>query len=165
MVTLLTNEHYKTIINFSRKITKGDKADDLSQHVILKILQKDTQFVNGLISRGNEFNLFIWRFISRMYIHSGSSFNRVERETSDIKQRKIKVSLDNVDLIEESKDESIDLKSIIKRAGLTDIERMYLNAYIDNGMSYQKCSIELDIHHQTISRHVNKAIDKCKNSL
>lgn len=165
MVTVLTNEHYTIIRNFSRKISKGVNSDDLSQHVILKLLQKDTQFINGLISRGDEFNRFIWVFIKRMYIHSGSSFNRVETETSDIKQRKITISLDDIDLIDNQVEDNIDLISIIKRAELKDTERMYLNAYIDSGMSYSRCSKELDIHPRTISKHVKKALDKCKNSL
>lgn len=165
MVTVLTNEHYTTINNFSRKISKGVNSDDLSQHVILKLLQKDTQFINGLIGRGDEFNRFIWRFIKRMHTHSGSSFNRVETETSDVKQRKITISLDDIDLIDNQIEDKIDLGSIIKRAELKDTERMYLNAYIDNGMSYTKCSKELDIHPRTISKHVKKALEKCKNSL
>ena len=165
MVTVLTNEHYTTINNFSRKISKGVNSDDLSQHVILKLLQKDTQFINGLISRGNEFNLFIWRFISRMYTHRGSSFNRIETETFDIKQRKITVSLDFVDIADEQKEEDIDLMSIILKAELTDLERMYLNSYIDSGCSYKQCSRDLDIHQQTISKYVKQALKKCKNSL
>jgi len=100
-----------------------------------------------------------------MYIHSGSSFNRVETETSDIKQRKITISLDDIDLIDNQVEDNIDLISIIKRAELKDTERMYLNAYIDSGMSYSRCSKELDIHPRTISKHVKKALDKCRNSL
>jgi DNA-binding PucR family transcriptional regulator len=100
-----------------------------------------------------------------MYTHSGSSFNRVETETSDIKQRKITISLYDIDLIDSQVEDKIDLSSIIKRAELKDTERMYLNAYIDNGMSYTRCSKELDIHPRTISKHVKKAIEKCKNSL
>lgn len=164
MVTLLTNKHYKTIRNFSRKISKGVNSDDLSQHVILKLLQKDTQFINGLIRR-DEFDMFIWRFVKRMFTHSGSSFNRVETETYDTNQRKINVCLDNVDIVEEIEEDEIDLKCIIKRAGLTDIERMYLNSYIDSGMSYTKCSYDLDISRQTISKHVKKALEKCRKSL
>lgn len=164
MVTLLTNKHYTTIRNFSRKISKGVNSDDLSQHVILKLLQKDTQFINGLIRR-DEFDMFIWRFVKRMFTHSGSSFNRVETETYDTNQRKINVCLDNVDIAEEIDEDEIDLRCIIKRAGLTDIERMYLNAYMDNNANYLQCSNVLDVHWTTISKYVKKAIEKCKKSL
>tara|TARA_R110002167_G_scaffold106599_6_gene273250 strand:+ start:7229 stop:7723 length:495 start_codon:yes stop_codon:yes gene_type:complete len=164
MVTLLTNKHYTTIRNFSRKISKGVNSDDLSQHVILKLLQKDTKFINGLIRR-DEFDKFIWVFIKRMFIHSGSSFNRVETETVDPMQRKIKVSLDGFDFPSDMEDDEIDLKYIIKRAGLTDIERMYLNAYMDNNANYLQCSNVLDVHWTTISKYVKKAINKCKKSL
>lgn len=194
MVTVLTNEHYTTINNFSRKISKGVNSDDLSQHVILKLLQKNNKFIAHLIKE-NDFNRYIWQFVKLMYRQDHSTFNREEYGTHHVENRPKFINLDglmfyhkvisdrdDVDIgnllqrinllkefdsvfsLEENKD-NIDLGLIIKNAQLTDKERMYLNSYIDSGCSYKQCSRDLDIHQQTISKYVKQALDKCRNSL
>jgi RNA polymerase sigma factor (sigma-70 family) len=163
MVSKLTNEHYKMIKAFSRKITKGINSDDLSQHVILKLLQKDTQFINGLIDR-EEFKYFIWRFVQNMQFRSGSSYNREEHGTSNKDGRLNTIELTELIIAEDSEEDSVDFTSIIDKAELTDIERMYLNAYKDANCNYTTCSSNLDISTSTISKYVKQAINKCKNS-
>lgn len=177
MVSHLTEEHYSLIRNFSRKVSKGRNSDDLSQHVILKLLQKDTQFINGLIDRGDEFKRFIWRFVGRMHTHDHSSYNREEYGTHHSEQRpnfidvNALVGAKRVDknMISHFNcvypiygNSNVNLKDLIKSTELTDMERMYLNAYIDNGLSFERTSTFLDIHRTTISKHVKRAIEKCK---
>lgn len=167
MTSQLTTEHFNLIRGISQIVSKGVNADDLSQHVIMKLLQKDTQFINGLISRGKEFNGFMWRFIGRMHMHSGSSYNVVETETYDPNQRKIKVGYDKfveVGYVDVS-DHKLDFYELISRIELTDLERMYLNAYIESGCSYTTCSSNLDIHYTTIRKYIRRIIEKCKESL
>jgi len=167
MVSNLTNEHYKTIHRFSQKISNGVNADDLSQHVILSILQKDKQFINGLIERG-EFNFFIWKFISNTFNRSNSKFNRELYNSFNVNEVYCKPNNVDIDLVrlEVEETETIqDLTELIAGAGLTDLERMYINAYKDNFCSYKECSRGLDIHPRTISKHVKRAIEKCKKSL
>ncbi len=193
MVTVLTNEHYTIIRNFSRKISKGVNSDDLSQHVILKLLQKSNRFIKHLIEE-NDFNRYVWQFIKLMHNQDHSTFNREEYGTHHRENVIKTIPIDSLNIVYDSglfKDDECDLnnkfrssmsykgicstdtmgydkdfiKGVIKKAGLTDIERMYLNAYVESGLSYTKCSSDLDISRQAISKHVKKAIEKCKNSL
>ena len=163
MVTVLTNEHYNTILNFSRKITNGKNPDDLSQHVILNVLQKDNDFIKGLIDR-REMTVYLWNVVRREYLLSHSSYNRIEYETFNLDDRIEKVSLNGLEFASED-DEQISVFEVISNARLTDIERMYLNAYKDSNCNFRQCSRDLDISEQTISKYVKQAINKCKESL
>lgn len=148
---------------FSRKITKGFNSDDLSQHVILKVLQLNKDKIQALIDR-KELDYYLWRVVSMMYFSEHSTFNREEYGTRDFNKRINTVELTELIIAEDSEDDSVDFTSIIDKAELTDIERMYLNAYKDANCNYTTCSSNLDISTSTISKYVKKAIEKCKNS-
>lgn len=167
MVSNLTNKHFSLIKNFSRKVSKGINADDLSQHVILKLLKKDIQFINGLIFR-DEFDRWIWRFIQGTFNKSNSNFN-IEMydcyNKGTIYKKPINIELGTIDVINEPAyvNPMTELKSIINNSDLTDMDRKYLDLYISKGCNYVTCSRETGIHSQTISHHVRKAIDKCRS--
>lgn len=163
MVTVLTNEHYNTILNFSRKITNGKNPGDLSQHVILNVLQKDNDFIKGLIDK-RDINRYLWQLVKLEYIQGNSSYNRIEYETHGKENRVTKVDIDNFDIFIDDT-EQMNVFDIISNARLTDIERMYLNAYKDSNCNFRQCSRDLDISEQTISKYVKQAIKKCKESL
>jgi len=165
MSTVLSSEHFETILNFSRKISKGVNADDLSQHVIFRLLNEPDLLTKHLMTQPKALNVWLYKFISVEYSLSWSVFNRhfhnsynKGREITDVE-----VSDCLFDDVGSQFDHSIDVYNLVKTSGLTDIERMYLNAYIDSGYNYRRCSDNLDIHHSTIKRHVKRAFDKCRD--
>lgn len=189
MVSKLTSEHFELIRTFSRKISKGVNSDDLSQHVILKLLEKNQTFVNELIDK-KEFKFYIWRVIERMFKRDHSTYNREEYGTHHYESRLKTVNLDKwitlndndwdgyefltrnrfftCDYFRDAKSLDVsefNVKDIIDKANLTDVERMYLNAYIESNCNYTTCSSNLDISTSTISKYVKRAIEKCKESL
>ena len=163
MVTLLTNEHYNTIRNFSRKISKGVNADDLSQHVTLKLLESNL-IPDELFNKPKALNVWLYRFINIEFKLCGSSFNKVMHDSYTKGSEVIDKDLTTLNIFDDIKDplDDINLSDVISKANLKDIERMYLNSYLESGCNYVQCSKNLDIHPQTISKYVNKAIDKCR---
>jgi hypothetical protein len=163
MVTLLTDEHYTTIRNFSRKISKGVNADDLSQHVTLKLLESGL-IPDELFNKPKALNVWLYRFINIEFKLCGSSFNKVMHDSYTKGSEVIDKDLTTLNIFEDIKDplDDINLSDVISKANLKDIERMYLNSYLESGCNYVQCSKNLDIHPQTISKYVNKAIDKCR---
>ena len=166
MVTLLTNEHYNTIRNFSRKISKGVNADDLSQHVTLKLLESNL-IPNELFNKPKALNVWLYRFINIEFKLCGSSFNKVMHDSYTKGSEVIDKDLTTLNIFDDIKDplDDINLSDVISKANLKDIERMYLNSYLESGCNYVQCSKNLDIHPQTISKYVNKAINKCRKQL
>jgi len=163
MVTSLTNEHYNTIRNFSRKISKGVNADDLSQHVTLKLLESNL-IPNELFNKPKALNVWLYRFINIEFKLCGSSFNKVMHDSYTKGSEVIDKDLTTLNIFDDIKDplDDINLSDVISKANLKDIERMYLNSYLESGCNYVQCSKNLDIHPQTISKYVNKAINKCR---
>jgi len=163
MVTLLTNEHYNTIRNFSRKISKGVNADDLSQHVTLKLLESNL-IPDELFNKPKALNVWLYRFINIEFKLCGSSFNKVMHDSYTKGSEVIDKDLTTLNVFDDIKDplDDINLSDVISKANLKDIERMYLNSYLESGCNYVQCSKNLDIHPQTISKYVNKAINKCR---
>jgi len=163
MVTSLTNEHYNTIRNFSRKISKGVNADDLSQHVTLKLLESNL-IPDELFNKPKALNVWLYRFINIEFKLCGSSFNKVMHDSYTKGSEVIDKDLTTLNIFDDIKDplDDINLSDVISKANLKDIERMYLNSYLESGCNYVQCSKNLDIHPQTISKYVNKAIDKCR---
>tara|TARA_R110002051_G_scaffold294358_1_gene359626 strand:+ start:707 stop:1210 length:504 start_codon:yes stop_codon:yes gene_type:complete len=165
MSVTLESKHFKDILNYSRKISKGVNADDLSQHVIYKLLNEPALITKDVISKPKAFSVWLYRFITIEFSMCYSSFNR-HLHNSYNKGREI-IDLEVSDCLFEDVgtqfDNSIDVINLVKTSGLTDIERMYLNAYIDSDYNYRRCSDNLDIHPSTIKRHVKRAFDKCKS--
>ena len=166
MVTLLTNEHYNTIRNFSRKISKGVNADDLSQHVTLKLLESNL-IPDELFNKPKALNVWLYRFINIEFKLCGSSFNKAMHDSYTKGSEVIDKDLTTLNIFDDIKDplDDINLSDVISKANLKDIERMYLNSYLESGCNYVQCSKNLDIHPQTISKYVNKAINKCRKQL
>jgi len=176
MSTVLSSEHFETILNFSRKISKGVNADDLSQHVIFRLLNEPDLLTKHLMTQPKALNVWLYKFISVEYSLSWSVFNRHFHNSYNKGREVIDLDIKDCGWIDGHKkirclskdvggeyDLSIDAYNLVKTSGLTDIERMYLNAYIDSGYNYRRCSDNLDIHHSTIKRHVKRAFDKCRD--
>ena len=167
MSVVLTNEHYTTIKNFSRKITKGVNADDLSQHVILRLLNESNLLNADLLSKPKALNVWLYNFINVEHSMSWSVFNRYFHNSYNKGREIIDVEVSDCLFkdVDSHFDNTIDVYSLVKSSGLTDMERMYLNAYIDSGYNFKQCSENLDIHYSTISKHVKRALNKCRNTV
>jgi len=159
---ILTQKHFETILKFSRKVTKGNKADDLSQHVILKVLQFDRQKLKGLIQR-NELEIYLWQVVKRMYFNDHSTFNREEYGTHHFNKRLKTVDLDSLEfLLTEEQNERITIDEIITKSKLTELEELTLRYYIEYNGSYTIMADRLEIDRVTVTIKVKEIIEKCK---
>ena len=171
MKSILTDEHYRMILSFSRHFSNELEYKDLSQHVILELLDQPKDKIQAIIDKG-EFGKWIGSVIRGQFYLGGSTYNRETKGCYGSNNWIKTVSIDETNLcntlsysyIIEDSDKDINLDNATKYAKLTDKERMYLTAYIESGCKYEQCSINLDICPQTISIHVKKALEKCKNS-
>ncbi len=166
MSSLLNNNHFETILNFSRKISKGVNSDDLSQHVIFKLLNEPNLLNEDVLGKPKALSVWLYRFITVEFSLCYSSFNRSHHSSYNKGREIIDVELSDCLFkdVGSQFDNSIDVYSLIKSSGLTNMERMYLNAYIDSGYSYSQCSNDLDICYSAVSKHVRRALDKCRNT-
>lgn len=158
----LKKKHFKLILNFSRKISPK-KYKDLSQHVILEILtngKKIDDFENE-----SALNSYLYNFVKSTYYNDHSNFNRIEYETHQTLKRKKNVQIFDLQYKQDEYSSKEKLNEIIIKAKLTDKERMFLNAYIENNCNISNCEKSLDIGRQCITKYVNRAILKCKKSL
>ncbi len=162
MNNILTQKHFNTILKFSRKVSKGNKADDLSQHVILKVLQFDQQKLKGLIQRG-ELEIYLWQVVKRMYFNDHSTFNREEYGTHHFNKRLKTVELDSLEYILQSEvDECITIDEVITKAGLNEIEELTLRYYMEYNGNYTTMGDRLGIDRVTVTIKVKEIIEKCK---
>ena len=161
----LESKHFETILNFSRKISKGVNSDDLSQHVIYKLLNEPTLITEDVISKPKAFSVWLYRFITIEFSLCYSSFNRKIHNSYKKGREFVDVEISDCLFkdVGSKYDHSIDVYNLIKTSGLTDVERMYLNAYIDSDYNYRRCSDNLDIDKTTIRKHIKRAFDKCKS--
>ena len=167
MSSKLTNEDFKTILNFSRKISKGVNADDLSQHVIYRLLNEPKLLNKDVLSKPKSLKSWLYEFIKIECLLSYSSFNRHLHNSYNKGREIVDIQISDCLLSDVGSqfDHSIDVYNLVKTSGLTDIERMYLNAYVDSDYNYRRCSDNLDIHPSTIKRHVKRALEKCRNTI
>ena len=165
MSVTLESKHFETILNFSRKISKGVNADDLSQHVIFRLLNEPNLLNEDVLSKPKALNVWLYKFINIEYSLCWSVFNRYFHNSYNKGREIVDVEVSDClfDDVGSQFDHSVDVYNLVKTSGLTDIERMYLNAYIDSDYNYRRCSDNLDIHPSTIKRHVKRAFDKCKS--
>ena len=163
MKDILNKKHFDTILNFSRKITKGCKADDLSQHVILKVLQLDKTKIRALIDR-KELDYYLWRVVSMMYFSESSTFNREEYGTRDFNKRINTIDLNDLtNVLQEPTDEDcITIDEVLNKSDLNEIERLIIDYYLEYNGSYTTMGNRLGIDKQTVSIKVREIIDKCK---
>ena len=163
MKYILTDKHFNTILKFSRKVSKGIKADDLSQHVILKVLQFDKHKLKGLIQRG-ELEIYLWQVVKRMYFNDHSTFNREEYGTHHFNKRLKTVDLDSLEfLLTEEQNERITIDEVITKSKLTELEELTLRYYIEYNGSYTIMADRLEIDRVTVTIKVKEIIEKCKN--
>jgi len=159
---ILTRKHFDTILKFSRKVTKGNKADDLSQHVILKVLQFDEQKLKGLIQRG-ELEIYLWQVVKRMYFNDHSTFNREEYGTHHFNKRLKTVDLDSLEYSLQSEEvERITIEEVIDKTNLTELEQLTLRYYLEYNGNYTTMADRLDIDRVTVTIKVKEIIEKCK---
>lgn len=167
MSSLLNKNHFETILNFSRKISKGVNSDDLSQYVILKLLNEPNLINDDVASKPKALKVWLYRFINIEYSLCSSSFNRYFYNSYSKGREVIDVEITDSVIKQTSNnilDNTIDVYGLVKSSGVTDIERMYLNAYIDSDYNYRRCSDNLDIDKTTIKKHVKKALKKCRDT-
>ena len=162
MNNILTQKHFDTILKFSRKTTKGVKADDLSQHVIMKLLQLEPKKIQSLIDR-EELNFYLWRVVSMMYFSSCSTFNREEYGTRDINKRIQTINYDDLEynLTDESEDK-VTIEDVIEKNNLNEIERLFIEYYLKYNGNYTTIGSRLGIDKQTVSIKIREIIEKCK---
>lgn len=164
MNDILTRKHFDLILSFSRKITKGVRADDLSQHVILKLLQFDRQKIKGLLYRG-ELEVYLWQVVKLMYINDHSSFNREEYGTHHFNKRLKTIDLDDVEYsLTIDQPERITLDEVIDKSKLNEMELLMIEYYLKYNGNYTTIGARLGIDKQTVSIKVREIIEKCKQS-
>ena len=78
MNNILTQKHFDFILALCRKYSKNTNPKDLSQHIILELLEQDQTKLKKLIDSG-EFGKWIGSYVKNQLKLGGSTYNRLEK--------------------------------------------------------------------------------------
>lgn len=130
---------YEIIKKFARTHTRD--FEDLTQDVSIKILN------HGSILTQPESKIKAYIYVS------------VRNAFIDTKRKQIYTTEVSASIPGKESDNT--LNELIEQAGLNEIERMWLDIYLDQG-SYDKVAEVLDCDRMTVFRKIKPILNKCK---
>jgi len=171
----LTVKYYPDILRICRSLTPNG-YEDLAQEVCLKAIEnkeklQDHNFIGWVFKIATNLHISKCRLYYNKNVTRGLEFVLNDNGSDYLDDILFKISArskENNQILNKSIEEDIDYKqeldNLILEAGLTDVEKLWIKAFIEKELNYSKIQSEIGINRFKASQRLKEIKKKLKDA-